>query len=100
MVQLLCRRHRFPAEIIQHAIWLFIMSMISSALFIDGKLDRQLANRRAKTTVFQSSRKYHIRHMLTLPERTPQFTVMRAVKYDKESEPSYRFYIYLCAQVK
>jgi hypothetical protein len=31
----------------------FIMSMISSALFIDGKLDRRLANRRAKTTVFQ-----------------------------------------------
>jgi hypothetical protein len=29
------------------------MSMISSALFIDGKLDRRLANRRAKTTVFQ-----------------------------------------------
>jgi hypothetical protein len=27
----------------------FIMPMISSALFIDGKLDRRFANRRAKT---------------------------------------------------
>jgi predicted phage terminase large subunit-like protein len=30
------------------------MSMISSALFIDGKLDRRLANRRAKTTSFKT----------------------------------------------
>jgi hypothetical protein len=31
-----------------------IKSMISLALFIDGKLDRRFANRRAKTTVFQA----------------------------------------------
>ena len=49
---------------------------------------------------YKSSRKFHIRQMLTLPERTPQFTVMRAAWSSTiERVNLHRFYIHLCAQV-
>ena len=49
---------------------------------------------------YKSSRKFHIRQMLTLPERTPQFTVMRAAWSSTiERVNLHRFYIYLCVQV-
>ena len=43
MVQLSYRRHRFPAEIIQHAIWLYLRFTLSyrdvEELFVDRGLD-------------------------------------------------------------
>ena len=49
---------------------------------------------------YKPSRKFHIRQMLTLPERTPQFTVMRAAWSSTIERVNLdRFYIYLCAQV-
>jgi hypothetical protein len=49
---------------------------------------------------YKSNRKFHIRQMLTLPERTSQFTVMPAAWSSTiERVNLHRFYIHLCAKV-